>query len=216
MSVDVLGRVVEIVSGTTLDQFVAERITEPLGLSDTAFYVAADKLARLAEPQGDPITGIRTPVFDVTHKPNWPSGGGGMVSTAADYARFSQMLLNGGELDGVRVLSPRIVAFMTSDQLPPGIAYSPVTLQLFEPLAIAPTPRLGQSFGLGFLVRTQAGRNPVPGSRGEFSWNGFWGTTFWVDPKEKLLAVLMVQLPPALGPHYRSLLHDLVYQALVN
>jgi CubicO group peptidase (beta-lactamase class C family) len=216
MSVDVLGRLIEVVSGTTFDQFVAERIAKPLGLPDTAFYVAADRLGRIAEPQGDPTTGIRPPVSDVTRKPNWPSGGGGMVSTAADYVRFCQMLLNGGELDGVRVLSPRIVAYMTSDQLPPDIAYSPTTLQLFEPLGLAPTPRLGQSFGLGFLLRTQTGRPPVPGSRGEFSWNGIWGTTFWVDPKEKLVAVLMVQLPPALGPHYRSLLHSLVYQALAD
>jgi CubicO group peptidase (beta-lactamase class C family) len=216
MSVDVLGRVIEVVSGTTFDQFVAERIAKPLGLPDTAFYVAADRLGRIAEPQADPITGIRPPVFDVTHKPNWPSGGGGMVSTAADYARFCQMPLDGGELDGARVLSPRIVAYMTSDQLPPGIAYSPTALQVFEPLGIAPTPRLGQSFGLGFLVRTQTGRAPVPGSRGEFSWSGIWGTTFWVDPKEKLVAVLMMQLPPGQGPHYRSLFHNLVYQALVD
>jgi CubicO group peptidase (beta-lactamase class C family) len=216
MSVDVLGRVVEVVSGTPLDQFIAERIAKPLGLSDTAFYVTANKLGRLAEPQTDPTTGNRPAVLDVTHKPNWPSGGGGMVSTAADYARFSQMLLNGGEIDGVRVLSPRIVADMTSDQLPPGIAMSPAMLQIFEPIAIAPTPRLGQGFGLGFMVRTQAGRNPVLGSRGEFFWSGIWGTTFWVDPKEKLVVVLMVQLPPAMGPHYRSLLHSLVYQALIN
>jgi CubicO group peptidase (beta-lactamase class C family) len=214
MSVDMLGRLIEVVSGTTFDEFVAERIAKPLGLADTAFYVAPDKLARIAEAQADPITGVRPPVFDVTHKPSWPSGG--VVSTAADYARFCQMLLDGGELDGVRVLSSRIVAYMTSDQLPPDIAYSPTTLQLFEPLGLAPTPRLGQSFGLGFLIRTQAGRAPVPGSRGEFSWNGIWGTTFWVDPKEKLVAVLMMQLQPTLGPHYRSLFHSLVYQALVN
>ena len=119
MSVDVLGRVVEVVSGTTLDQFIAGRIAEPLGLSDTGFYVPAAKVGRVAQPQADPMTGMRPPVFDVSRKPSWPSGGGGMVSTASDYARFSQMLLNGGELDGVRVLSPRIVAFITSDQLPP-------------------------------------------------------------------------------------------------
>ncbi len=216
MSVDVLGRVVEVVSGTTLDQFIAGRIAEPLGLSDTGFYVPAAKAGRVAQPQADPMTGMRPPVFDVSHKPSWPSGGGGMVSTASDYARFSQMLLNGGELDGVRVLSPRIVAYMTSDQLPPGIAFSPAALQIFEPLGVAPTPRIGQSFGLGFMIRTQAGRNPLPGSRGEFFWNGIWGTAFWVDPKEKLVAVLMVQLPPAHGAHYRSLLHSLVYQALIN
>ena len=175
MSVDVLGRVVEVASGATLDQFIAGRIAEPLGFSDTGFYVPAAKIGRVAQPQADPMTGMRLPVFDASHKPSWPSGGGGMVSTASDYARFSQMLLNGGELDGVRMLSPRIVAFMTSDQLPPGIAFSPAALQIFEPLGVAPTPRIGQSFGLGFMIRTQAGRNPpdlnartlaLPGSRG--------------------------------------------------
>jgi CubicO group peptidase (beta-lactamase class C family) len=126
------------------------------------------------------------------------------------------MLLNGGELDGVRILSPRIVAYTTSDQLPPGVGISPTMLQIFDPLALAPTARSGQGFGLGFMIRTQEGRNPLPGSRGEFFWNGIWGTAFWVDPKEQLVAVLMVQLPPVLGPHYRSLLHGLVYQALVD
>ena len=139
-----------------------------------------------------------------------------MVSTASDYVRFSEMLLNGGELDGVRLLSPRTIAFMTSDHLPPDIAYSPVTLQLFEPSAMAPTPRDGQGFGLGFAVRTQAGRNPRPGSPGEFYWQGAWGTDFWVDPSEKLIAVLMVQLPFAQGPHYQSLIRNLVYQALIT
>jgi CubicO group peptidase (beta-lactamase class C family) len=126
------------------------------------------------------------------------------------------MLLNGGELDGVRLLSPHTVALMTSDQTPPDIAFSREALQIFEPIGIAPTPRSGQSFGLGFMVRTQSGQNTVPGSPGLFYWTGLWGTTFWVDPKEKLIAVLMVQLPPAQGPHYRRLIRNLVYQALVD
>jgi CubicO group peptidase (beta-lactamase class C family) len=216
MSTDVLGRIVEVVSGVPFDQFIADRIVTPLRLSDTGFYVAEEKAGRVAQPQVDPATGKPPPMADVTKRPNWMSGGGGMVSTASDYVRFSQTLLNGGELDGVRLLSPRIVAFMTSDQLPPDIAYSPATLQIFEPMGAAPTPREGQGFGLGFAVRTQAGRNPVPGSPGQFSWGGIWGTAFWVDPSEKLIAVLMVQLPAVQGPHYQLLIHNLVYQALMN
>jgi len=208
MSTDVLGRVIEVVSGETLDQFVGERITKPLGLSDTGFYVEPDKSDRIAEPQIDPATGKRPPIADVRIRPNWLSGGGGMVSTASDYVRFSQMLLNGGELDGVRLLSPHVVAYMTSDQLPPDI--------LFEPLAFAPTPRNGGSFGLGFAVRTQRGRSVVLGEPGKFTWGGIWGTAFFVDPQEKLVAVLMLQVPVLQAPHYQLLLHNLAYQALVN
>jgi CubicO group peptidase (beta-lactamase class C family) len=154
MSTDVLGRIVEVVSGVPFDQFIADRIVKPLRLSDTGFYVAEEKAGRVAQPQVDPATGKPPPMTaDVTKRPNWMSGGGGMVSTASDYVRFSQMLLNGGERDGVRLLSPKTVAFMTSDQLPPDIAYSPPQ-QLFEP--VLPIPRDGQSFGLGFAVRTQA------------------------------------------------------------
>jgi CubicO group peptidase (beta-lactamase class C family) len=215
-STDVLGRIVEVVSGTAFDQFVADRITIPLGLPDTGFYVPSEKLDRIAETQVDPTTGKRWPTFDVTKRPNLMSGGAGMVSTASDYARFAQMLLNGGVLENARLLSPRTVAFMTSDHLWPGIAFSPVTLELFEPLGIAPTPRVGQGFGLGFVVRTQEGRNPMPGSPGEYSWAGIWGTTFWVEPKEQLVAVMMVQAAPLQARYYRSLIRNLVSQALID
>ena len=215
-STDVLGRIVEVVSGVTLDQFVADRIAKPLGLSDTGFYVPAEKLDRLAETQIDPTTGRKWPTFDVTNRPNWLAGGSGMVSTAGDYVRFAQMLLNGGELDQVRLLSPRTVSFMTSDHLWPGVAFSPVTLSLFEPLGIAPTPKVGQGFGLGFVVRTQEGRNPMPGSPGEYFWAGIWGTAFWVDPKEKLITVLMMQAAPLQARYYRSLIRNLTSQALIE
>ena len=216
MSTDVLGRIVEVVSGVPFDQFIADRIVKPLGLSDTGFFVAEEKAGRVARPQVDPATGKPPPIADVTKRPNWMSGGGGMVSTASDYVRFSQMLLNGGELDGARLLSPHTVALMTSDQTPPDIAYSREALQIFEPLGIAPTPRDGQGFGLGFMVRTRTGQNMVPGSPGVFYWQGAWGTAFWVDPKEKLIAVLLVQVPLLQGPHYQSLIRNLVYQALMN
>ena len=216
MSTDVLGRIVEVVSGVPFDQFIADRIVKPLRLSDTGFFVAEEKAGRVARPQVDPATGKPPPIADVTKRPNWMSGGGGMVSTASDYVRFSQMLLNGGELDGARLLSPHTVALMTSDQTPPDIAYSREALQIFEPLGIAPTPRDGQGFGLGFMVRTRTGQNMVPGSPGVFYWQGAWGTAFWVDPKEKLIAVLLVQVPLLQGPHYQSLIRNLVYQALMN
>jgi CubicO group peptidase (beta-lactamase class C family) len=215
-STDVLGRVVEVVSGVTLDQFVADRIAKPLGLSDTGFFVPAEKLDRLAETQIDPTTGKRWPTFDVTNRPNLLAGGSGMVSTAEDYVRFAQMLLNGGELDQVRLLSPRTVSFMTSDHLWPGVGFSPVTLNLFEPLGIAPTPKVGQGFGLGFVVRTQEGRNPMPGSPGEYFWAGIWGTAFWVDPREKLITVLMMQAAPLQARYYRSLIRNLTSQALIE
>ena len=216
MSTDVLGRIVEVVSGVPFDQFIADRIVKPLRLSDTGFFVAEEKAGRVARPQVDPATGKPPPIADVTKRPNWMSGGGGMVSTASDYVRFSQMLLNGGELDGARLLSPHTVALMTSDQTPPDIAYSREALQIFEPLGIAPTPRDGQGFGLGFMVRTRTGQNMVPGSPGVFYWQGAWGTAFWVDPKEKLIAVLLVQVPLLQGPHYQSLIRNLVYQALMK
>jgi CubicO group peptidase (beta-lactamase class C family) len=215
-STDVLGRIVEVVSGVTLDQFVADRIAKPLGLFDTGFYVPAEKLDRLAETQIDPTTGKRWPTFDVTNRPNWLAGGSGMVSTASDYVRFAQMLLNGGQLDQVRLLSPRTVSFMTSDHLWPGVAFSPVTLNLFEPLGIAPTPKVGQGFGLGFVVRMQEGRNPMPGSPGEYFWAGIWGTAFWVDPKEKLITVMMMQAAPLQARYYRSLIRNLTSQALIE
>jgi CubicO group peptidase (beta-lactamase class C family) len=216
MSTDVLGRIVEVVSGQRLDQFIAERIGKPLALTDTGFSVVEDKAARIAQPQIDPATGKRPPMPDVTRQPNWMSGGGGMVSTAGDYAEFAQMLLNHGEWNGKHLLASKTVAFMTSDHLPPGIAFSQVTLLGFHPQATAPTPEDGQSFGLGFAIRTQAGRNPLPGSVGEFYWTGLYGTAFWVDPEEKLIAVLMIQVPPPQAPHYRSLLRNLVYQALIE
>ncbi len=121
MSTDVLGRVVEVVSGQSLSEFFAARITGPLGMSDTAFEATGDKAARLAEPQADAATGARPPMRNVARPHRWASGGGGLVSTVADYLRFCQMLLNGGELDGVRLLAPKTVRHMASDHLPPGV-----------------------------------------------------------------------------------------------
>jgi CubicO group peptidase (beta-lactamase class C family) len=210
VSADVLGRVVEVVSGKDLDQFVSERITTPLKMTDTGFYLTKSQGARLARPDSM----MMLPPSDPTAKPAILSGGGGMLSTAGDYARFCQMMLNGGELDGTRILSPHTVALMTSDQLPPSTdRHTPVALALD---AFGPTPEMGTGFGLGFAIRTAPGRNPVPGSVGDFSWAGITGTYFWVDPKEKLVTVLMIQAPQAtIMPYWRQT-RTLVYQALVN
>ena len=210
VSTDVLGRVVEVVSGTDLDSFVRERITAPLKMNDTGFWVKPEAVSRLAKPDGQANAAFE----NATQKPNIFSGGGGMLSTAGDYARFSQMLLNGGELDGVRILAPKTIALMTSDQLP-------ATVERHTPVAIAigsfgPVPEMGTSFGLGFAVRVDAGRNPMPGSVGDFSWGGITGTLFWVDPQTKLVAVLMAQSPQTMLNVIWRQTRTMVYQAMTN
>ncbi len=214
MAIDVLGRIVEVVSGTTLDRFVEERVTKPLGMASTGFYVREADTGRLAQPQIDPATGKRPAVPDVTKKPRWFSGGGGMVSTASDYLKLCEMLLHRGEWQETRVLAPATVTLMTSDALPPGIGYSKRALTLTAD--IAPTPAEGQGFGLGFAVRTAEGHNPLPGNIGTYYWTGAWGTTFWVDPKEKLIGIMMIQVPLANGSSYRRMMRYLTYQALLD
>jgi CubicO group peptidase (beta-lactamase class C family) len=214
MSTDVLGRIVEVVSGLELDAFVAERILKPLKLSDTGFWVEGEKRqARIAEQQADPATGKRPPTPEVTKRPRWMSGGGGMVSTAPDYARLCQMFLNGGTLDGVRLVSRKTIELMASNHLPPGIQYGPLVPIQFA--GMTPMPEDGGGFGLGFGVRMESGRSPLPGSVGEYSWAGVYGTYFWIDPKEKIVAVLMLQAP-ALRMHYRYLMRHYVYQSIVD
>jgi CubicO group peptidase (beta-lactamase class C family) len=214
MSTDVLGCLVEAVSGLPLDQFIANRITQPLGMKDTGFVVPQRDVQRIAEALVDPRTGERPPMArQLTVKPNFMSGGGGMVSTAPDYLRFAQMLINGGELEGVRLLSRKTVALMSCDHLPPGIAVAASARAQFE--ESAPLPEFGQGFGLGFCVRNDPGRNPVPGSVGEFYWSGAFGTYFWIDPAEQLVAILML-CAPDLRRHYRALMRNLTYQALAD
>jgi CubicO group peptidase (beta-lactamase class C family) len=213
MSTDVLGRVVEVVSGMPFDQFLAERITKPLGMKDTGFYLTAEQAPRLAELQVDPATGKRPPTNSAENltkdKVKWFSGGGGLLSTVGDYARFCQMLSNGGELNGVRLLSPKTIAVMTSDQLLPGMA-----LTGYEDLA--PTAEMGQSFGLGFAVRTRLGPNPLDGSVGDYFWAGIYGTYFWIDPQTKMFTVFMVQMPFEKAGPYRRAVREMVYSAMVN
>jgi CubicO group peptidase (beta-lactamase class C family) len=211
-AVDVLGRIIEVVSGTDLDRFIEERITRPLGMSSTGFYVREADRDRLAQPQIDPATGKRLPLFDATQKPKLFSGGAGGVSTASDYLRFCEMLLHGGTLGNMHLLSEPTINLMTSNALKPGIGYSAVTLQRFGDLG--PTPAMGQGFGLGFAVRTEPGQNPLPGSTGSFYWTGAWGTTFYVDPKLQLIIIMMIQVPLQSAPFYRREIRYLTYQAL--
>jgi CubicO group peptidase (beta-lactamase class C family) len=214
MATDVLGRIIEVVSGRPLDAFVEQRITKPLGMESTGFYVREPDSGRLAQPQAD-ASGERPAMPDVTVKPRWFSGGGGMVSTPADYLRFAQMMLNGGTWGGTRYLSPSTVALMASDALPPGVDFSE-RAKAGTMADLAPMPAAGQGFGLGFAVRTAAGRNPLPGSVGTFYWTGAYGTTFWIDPSEKLIGILMIQAALAETPPYRRALRYLTYQALLN
>jgi CubicO group peptidase (beta-lactamase class C family) len=213
MAVDVLGRVIEVVSGQPLDQYIAEHVTRPLQMESTDFYVHETDLPRLAEAQPG-ADGNTPPLPDVTKKPVLFSGGGGLVATASDYLRYCEMMLHQGEWGGVRLLSPHTVALMTSDALPPGVGYSERALTTTGD--IAPTPAMGQGFGLGFAVRTAPGRNPLPGSVGSYYWTGAWGTTFWVDPVEKLIAIQMIQVPLAEGGAYRRLFRELTYAALTS
>ncbi len=213
VATDVLGRVVEVVSGMDLDRFVESRVTRPLGMTSTGFYTTEANKDRIAQPKVDPATGQTPALFDPLKKPVRLSGGGGMISAAADYARFAQMLLNGGQLGSARILAPSTVALMTADALKPGGGYSQRVPLMGDS---APAPFAGQGFSLGFAVRTEAGQNPLPGSVGSFYWSGAYGTTFFVDPKENLVIVFMTQI--GLGTHgatVRRLVRNLTYQALV-
>ncbi|MFL4980816.1 MAG: serine hydrolase domain-containing protein [Xanthobacteraceae bacterium] len=210
LATDLLGRVVEAVSGQRLSEYLDGRLFKPLKMGDTAFWLPADKISRLAQPfPNDPNSGQAINVIDVSAPPGNDSGGAGAVSTASDYLRFAQMLLNGGELDGTRILARPTVALMTSDHLGTRIAapFTPGELLLGTP---------GYTFGLMFAVRPQAGIAGVPGSAGEFMWAGYAGTYFWIDPKEELAVVYMTQAPSPIRASYRRLMKQLVYQAIVD
>ncbi len=209
VSTDVLGRIVEVVSGMPLDVFIAERIAKPLKLPDTGFTAPAANANRGARPQKEGPKNELPNVPAITGDFKYKSGGGGMVSTASDYARFCQFWLNGGQLDGVRLVSRKTIELMTANHLPPDTPIGP-DMTRFE--ALAPSAAMGQGFGLGFAVRTDAGRNPLHGSVGDYFWGGAYGTYFWIDPKENLFAILMMQSPQARLP-YRYLMRELVYQA---
>lgn len=217
VATDVLGRVVEVVSGMPLDEFIRTRITEPLKMTDTEFWVSPEQIDRLATLYvPDPRTGravtapspLRT---DLTKRPDMISGGGGLCGTAADYLRFAHMLLNRGELDGVRLLGTRTVEFMTGNHLPGN-----VDLEAFGQSTFAETSFDGVGFGLGFSVMMDPIANEVLSSPGEFAWGGAASTAFWVDPLEGIVAVFLTQLLPSSTYPIRPQLKQLVYQALVD
>jgi len=186
MSIDVLGRLVEVVSGKPLDQFFAERIFQPLHMEDTGFFVPESKWSRLAalyerNPDGKTIVAKDEQQREgYKHKPDAFMGGAGLASTAMDYLRFIQMLLNGGELDGARILSPKSVQLMSADHLG-------------DMPRIANMPSPGYGFGLTFAVNLGPGKTGQIGSAGEYNWGGAAGTSFWIDPAEKLVGVFMIQ-----------------------
>jgi len=199
-STDVLGRLIEVLSGLTLGEYLQQHILAPLGMVDTAFHVPEQSHARLAEAFAkDPDTGSGVQLISVRDAPKFESGGGGLVSTAGDYARFLQMMLNRGRLDGLRLLSRKTIELMTADHL--------------GPITGAPDLLLpGYGFGLGFAVRLQPGISAVPGSVGQYFWGGLAGTTFWVDPAEELFAIMLIQ-GPGQRDYFRTLFRDMVYAA---
>jgi CubicO group peptidase (beta-lactamase class C family) len=210
MAVDILGRVVEAASGKRLAVVLDERLSKPLKMTDTSFWLPAAKMPRLAQPLAvDLASGQKISVLDVSAEPANDSGGAGALSTATDYLRFGQMLLNGGELDGARVMSRSTIKLMTSDHLGTRVAapFQPGELLLGTP---------GYTFGLGFAVRQGDGVAGVPGSAGEFMWAGYAGTYFWVDPKEEIVGVYMTQAPSPIRAYYRKMFKSLVYQALAD
>jgi CubicO group peptidase (beta-lactamase class C family) len=212
---DVLGRVVEVVSGQPLDRFLDERIFGPLGMADTGFWVdpaAAGRLAALysAGPGGRPVRNDELG-GRARRRPACLSGGGGLVSTAADYHRFTQALLGGGELDGARLLGPRTLAYMARNHLPGG-----ADLESFGRRLFAETTFDGVGYGLGFAVLLDPVANKVLSTPGELAWGGAASTFFWVDPTERLSAIFLTQLMPSSTYPLRSELRQLVYQALVD
>jgi CubicO group peptidase (beta-lactamase class C family) len=208
-STDVLGFVVEAVAGKPLGEFLSERVFRPLGMGDTSFDLlrgAQDRYARALAK--DPVTGgENAAIHHAGDKPQrWHSGGGGLVATVDDYLRFAEMLRAGGRLGSADILGRGSVALMTADHLP--ASFNNLIADKMEPAAT------GYGFGLGLAVRRQDGIAAMAGSAGDYYWSGAYGTYFWVDPKEELVAVFMAAAPGAIRLRYRQLTRNLVYQAL--
>ncbi len=203
VSTDVLGRIVEIVAGGSLGEVLRERIFAPLGMNDTAFFTPESKVARRAEPLSfEMLETLGIGKHNMTAPPRFESGGGGLLSTMGDYARFAAMLGGGGALEGEHIVGPRTLAFMASDHLAPNVVKN-------HPLLWP-----GHGFGLGFCVRTAPGLAPTAGAVGEYFWGGVAGTAFWISPRDDLFAVLMVQAPEY-REYFRILFRSLVNAAIV-
>jgi CubicO group peptidase (beta-lactamase class C family) len=208
LSTDILGLIVEKASGKPLGEFLAERIWKPLGMTDTSFAVPEAKKARYALAfANDPENGKPQSVLHAAGKPlQFDCGGGCALSSAMDYLRFSQMLLNGGILDGKRLLGRKTVELMTSDHIGPEVRARSSNAVLNP----------GYNFGLGFAVRNQAGLSQLAGSAGDYNWGGAFGTYFWVDPKEQLAVVWMAATPGEARLRYRTIVKNLVLAAIEN
>jgi CubicO group peptidase (beta-lactamase class C family) len=216
VSLDVLGRVVEVLSGQRLGDFMRERIFEPLGMSDTAFWCTSDRAERMsalyaAAPATLAATRADAADRGVYHEPKLDGGGGGLVSTTGDYVRFAEMLRNRGELDGRRILAPRTVEYMASNHLPGNADLTAFGRPLF-----AETSYDGVGFGLGMSVTLDPVAAKVPGSVGDFGWGGAASTWFMVDPVEDLTLTFMTQLMPSSTHPLRSQLKQMVHQALID
>lgn len=227
VSTDVIGYLIQIISGKPFEQFLKERIFDPLGMTDTGFHVPADKVSRFAacysaDPQGaltfhaterkggmtlqdDPATSsFLTP-------PAFVSGGGGLCSTAADYLKFCHALLNGGELDGVRLIGPKTLALMTTNHLPGGRDLPEMSRSMFSEATYN-----GIGFGLGFSVTMDPAKTLIPGSPGEYAWGGAATTSFWIDPAEELIAIFMTQVLPSSAYPVRRELRTMIYSAITD
>jgi CubicO group peptidase (beta-lactamase class C family) len=207
-SIDVLGAVVEKVSSQRLGDYLAKNVWQPLGMKDATFHPSEGQRDRLARPfPDDPLTGKPQSIKLLDAPTKFDCGGACAFATVGDYLRFGQMLLNGGELEDKRILSPKTVHHMTSNHLGPDIKNNVANV---EP------HRGGFGFGLGVAVRTSEGLSSVPGNPGEFTWNGAYGTQFFCDPKERLVVVVGTAAPGELRKYYRENVQDIIYGAMVK
>ena len=216
VSTDILGHLVEVLSGESFDEYLRRHLFEPLDMVDTAFHVPADKVDRFAacyergpkkelRLQDDPA---KSPYLE---KPPLLSGGSGLVSTAADYLRFCRMLLNGGELDGARILGRKTIELMSRNHLPEGR-----DLMQMATGAFSETTYEGVGFGLGFSVTLDTAKAQVIGSEGEYAWGGAASTAFWIDPAEDLIVIFLTQLMPSRTFNFRGQLKSIIYPALLD
>ncbi len=214
VSTDVLGAVIQRLSGRDLDAFLAERIFTPLGMEDTFFQVPADKIDRLTDcytfvPEKGRIMYDRGAESAWAHRPRLFSGGGGLVSTSSDYHRFCRLCLSGGELDGTRLLGRKTIELMTMNHLPNGADLASLSRSLFSEATNA-----GVGFGLGFAVTQDVAKTLIPGSAGEYYWGGLFSTAFFIDPVERITMIFMTQMSPSNTYPIRRELKTMIYSAL--